>query len=120
MMQPPPRHSRPPVTPADCLPVIPTDCLPVIPTDCPPVIPADCPPHHSRRLPPVIPADCPLSFPQFLAGIQRKGTDILATGTAPTALRRGKNPGFPYTRMTQGKKSVILSEAKNLCSETRA
>ncbi len=29
---------------------------------------------HSRRLPPVIPARPTLSFPQFLAGIQGKGT----------------------------------------------
>ena len=31
---------------------------------------------HSHRLPPVIPARPTLSFPQFLAGIQGKGTGM--------------------------------------------
>ena len=87
-----------------------------------PVTPAVCPlchacrlPRHARRLPTLsIPAHPTLSFPQFLAGIQRKGPGRPAPGRpAPstTELWRGKRPRLPVgTGMTQSK---ILRFAQN-------
>ena len=87
-----------------------------------PVTPAVCPlchacrlPRHAHRLPTLsIPAHPTLSFPQFLAGIQRKGPGRPAPGRpAPstTELWRGKRPRLPVgTGMTQSK---ILRFAQN-------
>ena len=47
--------------------------------------------------PPVTPAPPPLSFPQFLAGIQKKSPRRLADPLPPRG-RWGKNPGFPLSR----------------------